>query len=136
MTVHRLSIIVVIATIGALLAWPETSSGADKPAVYTAAQATGGAAAYAKSCAACHGASLQGGSGPALAGAAFMKKWQAKSADDLYYIVSHDMPLGSPGTLKADEALAILALILQKNGYPAGSAPLDAAKVKTLTITP
>ncbi|HXP94099.1 MAG TPA: c-type cytochrome [Candidatus Binatia bacterium] len=136
MTLHRFSILIVLAAIVALLAWPRISLGADKPAVYTAAQATQGATVYSKSCAACHGANLQGGAAPALTGAAFMHGWQGKSADDLYYIVSHDMPLGSPGSLKPDESIAILAFMLAKYGYPAGSVPLDPSKLKAITIAP
>jgi mono/diheme cytochrome c family protein len=49
------------------LAAPLTSlAQASKPALYTDAQATAGAAVYAQSCAACHGSQLEGVAAPAL----------------------------------------------------------------------
>jgi mono/diheme cytochrome c family protein len=133
---HRLSIFIVVAALTALLWLPKTTLGADKPAVYTAAQATQGAALFANSCAGCHGQNLEGTAAPALSGAAFMRSWNGKSADDLFYTISHDMPLDNPGSLKPDEYLSILSFVLQKNGYPAGTSPLSASQLKQITITP
>lgn len=135
MTLQRISICIALAAMAALLAWPKSSLGADKPAVYTTAQAAQGATVYSKSCAGCHGANLEGVAAPPLAGAAFMRNWQGKSADDLFYIVSHDMPADNPGGLKQAEYVAIMAYVLQKNGYPAGSTALDPAKLKPIQIT-
>lgn len=135
MILPRLTILVLVAAVATLLSTAKTSLGADKPAVYTAAQATQGATAFAASCAGCHGQNLEGVAAPALAGAAFLRGWQGKSADDLFYIISHDMPQDNPGSLKQDDYVSILAFILQKNGYPAGSAPLDPTKLKAITIS-
>ncbi|HXF33691.1 MAG TPA: cytochrome c [Candidatus Acidoferrales bacterium] len=135
MTLHRISTYIVLAAASALLAWPKTSLGADKPAVYTAAQASQGTSLFSKSCAGCHGVNLEGVAAPPLAGAAFTRSWQGKSADDLFYIMSHDMPADNPGSLTQDQYVAILAYVLQKNGYPAGSTALDPSKLKGITIT-
>ena len=70
------------------------ASAATPPAIYTAAQATAGAAIYAQNCAMCHGANLAG-------------------------------EAGNPGGLTHDQYSAVMAYILQQNGYPAGSAALD-----------
>jgi len=102
--------------------------------VYTAAQAQAGAKLFAENCAMCHSADLSGDAGPPLAGKAFLSKWTGQTADDLHDIVATQMPLTSPGSLKPDEALAVVAFILSKNGYPAGAAPLQQAKLKTITI--
>jgi mono/diheme cytochrome c family protein len=102
--------------------------------VFTAAQADQGAKLYGANCAACHSANLSGGAGPALAGAPFMKKWTGKTADDIHGYMSSLMPMTAPGSLKPAEYLAITAFILQKNGYPAGTAALDAAKLKSVAI--
>jgi mono/diheme cytochrome c family protein len=120
----------------ALFSIPRTSQGADKPAVYLQAQAAAGATVFSNNCAGCHGVNLDGVSAPPLAGDRFMRGWQGKTADDLFYIMSHDMPADNPASLKPDEYLAVLAFVLQKNGYPAGPAALDPTKLKGITISP
>jgi mono/diheme cytochrome c family protein len=81
---------------------------------FTASQATAGKAVYAQSCAQCHGATMQGGAGPALKSAALTKKY-AKSSD-LYSFISKQMPLGAPGSLSATQYQAVTAYVLQQNG--------------------
>jgi mono/diheme cytochrome c family protein len=108
--------------------------GAQSAGAYTAAQAATGAKLYAAQCSECHGAMLEGGAGPQLAGADFIAKWTGQTADDLHEIVANQMPQTNPGSLKPDEALALVAYILQQNKYPAGDAPLTLAKLKTIKI--
>jgi mono/diheme cytochrome c family protein len=110
------------------------SSSAQSAGVYTAAQAKDGATLYAAHCSECHGAKLDGISGPALAGSDFMAKWSGQTADDLRDVIATQMPLTAPGSLKPPEVLAVLAFILQQNGYPSGNAPLTAATTKTVKI--
>jgi polar amino acid transport system substrate-binding protein len=111
-----------------------------KPALYTADQATTGAAAYAQSCAACHGAQMEGVAAPALKGSAFgeMATAQGLTASALLDVVTNTMPQSDPGSLKPEEYNAVTAYILQQNGYPAGSAALapGAAGIKDAKITP
>jgi mono/diheme cytochrome c family protein len=102
--------------------------------VYTAAQAAAGATIFAAQCSTCHGVSLEGISGPQLAGADFMSKWTGQTADDLRDVIASEMPLTNPGSLKPDEVLSVLAYILQQNKYPAGSSPLTAPSTKTVKI--
>jgi alcohol dehydrogenase (cytochrome c) len=94
---------------------------------YTTAQAGAGKAVYAASCASCHGANLEGGAGPALVGADFVRKWAdgKKSAADLYAVVHGSMPLQAPGSLGAADYAAIIAHILSRNGYSAGPSAFD-----------
>ncbi len=137
MNLTRTALPALAVALACAAAWlPQRSLGADKPAAYTAAQATQGAAVFSSSCAGCHGQNLEGVAAPPLAGATFMHNWQGKTADDLFYIISHDMPQDNPGSLKPAEYVAVLAFILQKNGYPAGSAPLDPANLKQISIAP
>ena len=82
----------------------------------------------------CHGDKLEGISGPALAGSDFMSKWSGQTVDDLRDIVTTQMPLTSPGSLKPAEVLSVLAYILQQNKYPAGDTALTAAKTKSVKI--
>lgn len=113
---------------------------AAKPALYTAEQATAGAAVYAQSCAACHGAQLEGTAAPALKGSAFgdMASAQGLTADSLLDVITNTMPQSDPGSLKPDEYAAVTAYILQQNGYPAGAAALakGAAGMADAKVTP
>jgi len=110
------------------------SLSAQSAGVYTAAQAGAGAAIFAAQCSVCHGSKLEGGAGPQLAGPDFMAKWTGQTADDVRDIVATQMPLTSPGSLKPDEVVDVVSYILQQNKYPAGDAPLTAAKMKSVKI--
>jgi mono/diheme cytochrome c family protein len=111
-----------------------------KPALYTAEQATAGAAVYTQSCAACHGAQMEGVAAPALKGSAFgeMATAQGLTGQALLDVISNTMPQSDPGSLKPEEFNAVTAYILQQNGYPAGTAALTtgAAGLKDAKITP
>ncbi|MGB8800669.1 MAG: cytochrome c [Candidatus Acidiferrales bacterium] len=92
---------------------------------YTAAQAANGAKAYQKTCASCHGAKLQGGMGPALVGRQFWLTYAGKKASTLWSAVHTTMPMMAPGSVAANNSINIMAFLLQKNGVPAGTTPLD-----------
>ena len=129
----------IMLTLAAALPLAALAQGA-KPALYTDAQANQGAAAYAQSCAACHGSQLEGVAAPALKGPAFgdMANAQSLTADTLLDVIANTMPQSDPGSLKPDDYNAVTAYILQQNGYPAGSAPLakGAAGLKDAKVTP
>ena len=111
-----------------------------KPALYTADQASAGAAVYAQSCAACHGAQLEGVAAPALKGSVFgeMATAQGLTVDSLLDVITNTMPQSDPGSLKPEENSAVTAYILQQNGYPAGTTALakGAAGLKDVKVTP
>ena len=113
---------------------------AAKPALYTADQATAGAAVYSQSCAACHGPQLEGVAAPALKGAVFgeMATAQSLTVDSLLDVIVNTMPQSDPGSLKPEDYAAVTAYVLQQNGYPAGTTPLakGAAGLKDAKITP
>src|SRR5947207_2870224 len=92
---------------------------------YTPDQANSGRARYAATCATCHGPNLQGGAGPALAGASFAAKWRNHPLRDLYSVAHDQMPLNAPGTLAAKTSFEILAYILSFNGFHAGTTPVS-----------
>ena len=98
---------------------------------YTAAQAADGQKVYADNCAVCHGPGLEGGAGPALAGAQFRKAWieAGRTVADFHDVTSRSMPQTAPGSLKPEEYLAVTAYVLSKNGYPAGTEPLAPANL-------
>jgi polar amino acid transport system substrate-binding protein len=92
---------------------------------YTIAQAANGAKAYQKTCASCHGAKLQGGLGPALVGRQFWLTYAGKKVSTLWSAVHTTMPMTAPGSVSARNSINIMAFLLQKNGVPAGSTPLN-----------
>jgi mono/diheme cytochrome c family protein len=98
----------------------ETTSSA-RDGVYTLAQASQGAQAYAQHCAVCHGASLGGvGEAPALIGAQFISDFDGLTLGDLFERIRTTMPLTNPGALSSDQYSDILAFMLKANGFPAG----------------
>ena len=111
------------------------------PALYTAAQASAGAAVYAQNCASCHGANLQGVAAPALAG----KDFQKTAVGDKYTvsiirtIATQNMPLSNPGSLSATQYADVLAYLLAANCYPAGAKPFptqDEPALQKVTMGP
>lgn len=96
---------VAVATAGKT---ESASSTATLP--YTPAQMTTGAAVYTKNCLSCHGAHLQGVSGPALTGPAFAHA--NLNVAQIYGIVKQQMPLTAPGSLSAVNYAAVMAYIL------------------------
>ena len=86
---------------------PDKSTGT---APYTKEQVAQGGAIYAKDCAVCHGAELQGVSAPALTGPSFGRAHL--NAEQLRTIVVQTMPLTAPGSLKPEEYADIMAYLL------------------------
>lgn len=111
-----------------------------KPALYTAAQARAGAMVFVQNCAICHGSTMEGGMGPALKGAAFGERAIAQSltAQSLLDVAAYTMPQSNPGSLQPEDYNAVVAYILQQNGYPAGAVALapNAPGMKETRITP
>lgn len=111
-------------------------------AYYTAAQAGEGEIVYRTQCASCHGDGLEGGAGPALAGKTFIDHWATgtKTLDDLAYIIKSMMPLQAPRSLSDKQYNAVVAHILSRNGYPAGTMAfnpeMDPATAKSVLVPP
>jgi mono/diheme cytochrome c family protein len=100
--------------------------------VYTADQAKRGEGLYKEQCASCHGDNLEGsGPMPPLAGKDFLTNWTGKSVGELFEKTQTTMPATAPGTLTPEQTADIVAYMLSKDDYPAGSAALD-TKVEPL----
>jgi S-disulfanyl-L-cysteine oxidoreductase SoxD len=92
--------------------------------VYTSEQAAAGQALYKERCASCHGAALEGGAAPPLAGDDFLQTWSAQTLGDLVSKIQKTMPANDPGKLTREETVAIVAYLLQAGRFPAGRAAL------------
>jgi alcohol dehydrogenase (cytochrome c) len=97
-------------------------------AIYTAAQATAGRAAYAQACASCHGPNTDDGEfAPPLKGTGFTQKYAGKPVNDLINYMTGRMPPGNPGSLGTPAYTQIAAFLFQQNGVPPGNAELPVA---------
>jgi mono/diheme cytochrome c family protein len=93
--------------------------------VYTVSQAAVGEAAYGKSCARCHGASLSGvDESPPLTGSAFLANWNGLPLSDLQTRVRTTMPTDSVGIYDRQLVTNVIAYLLKSNGFPAGQVDL------------
>ena len=113
----------VLALVGVSVAAAQQAS----PGAFTAAQAAAGRAAYQQSCASCHLPDLRGSNeAPPLAGGNFLTAWRTRTTADLFNRVHNTMPATNPGSLSEQDALNIVAYILQVNGAAAGPQALIA----------
>ena len=135
--------------IGAVLCCASPVAGAQtvKPVsvwsgVYTAAQNKRGEEFHADVCAMCHGPRLNGAGqsemppSPAIARAAFLRKWAGRNVAALLVIVRHTMPPDSPGTLTDQQSIDAIAHMLAVSGMPAGNRelPLDPKALANIVI--
>ena len=132
----------------------EPASGTAAPATPSVAapatfaeQVTLGQKLYGEQCAGCHGNSGEGTKdGPAVVGldkgalplepaaTAKYRKTQFKTVADIADFVVKSMPPKAPGSLTAEEYLAILAFDLKANGIDLGDKKLDLELAKTLEV--
>jgi mono/diheme cytochrome c family protein len=115
--------IVVLAAIG-FVGMAQAAGAATPPSLYSASQAAAGADIYTQNCAGCHGAALQGGIGPALTGTSFAAPAGHTTLGGVFTILAQQMPADRPGGLSHGQYENVMAYILSKNGYAAGSAAL------------
>ena len=102
---------------------------------YSKAQAARGATTYVQYCAQCHGATLQGDSGPSLSGTAFVQAYGAATAESLYDFISRQMPQDAPGSLSKAQYLDVTAYVLSRNGYSPGTKALDLGSLATFSLS-
>jgi quinoprotein glucose dehydrogenase len=130
-------IIAILTVTGFMMSGLYASLGAQeaksaKDGVYTADQAKRGEALYKDNCAACHGEDLAGsGPMPALAGNDFITNW--KTVGDLFEKTHTSMPASAPGSLSEQQTSDIIAFLLSKSNFPAGTTEL-AAKQDALML--
>src|ERR1700676_3270735 len=120
-----------MAVFGIAIASLRLSTNAQQPArtaPYTAEQANAGRATYQIKCATCHLPDMKGSNeAPPLTGMNFVNMWRDRAASDLFNRIRNTMPLTDPGSLGDEEAVNIVAYILQANGAAAGTRALTPA---------
>ena len=89
-----------------------------------AQDATSGGTLYKQQCASCHGATLEGRSGPPLAGGDFRSRWPTS---DLINKIRNTMPQDSPGKLTAGQAADLAAYIQQAGKTVTNAGPATAS---------
>jgi len=101
-------------------------AGESAAPVFTAAQAQHGRDVYGRICSSCHGEALTGGTAPPLAGMSFQGSWSHPdmTLDDLLYLTSTTMPPNSSFLLTEQDHAAVVAYILESNGFVAGTTEL------------
>jgi S-disulfanyl-L-cysteine oxidoreductase SoxD len=96
--------------------------------VYANDQADRGQVVYDAKCQSCHGSALEGGTlAPVLKGSEFLSSFQGKPLRRIYSRIISTMPPDDVGSLTENETLALVALVLRSNGYPAGAEALARA---------
>jgi mono/diheme cytochrome c family protein len=115
---------VCVCTGAGVLAQQTRRSATD--GVYTKEQAQRGEQVAANYCAECHGDTLRGLEGPALAGRTFMSAWGARTVGDLLGRIAETMPKGNVEALKERDRVDVVAYLLQVNQFPAGMTELSA----------
>ncbi|GEM_PF-1930641 len=117
-----------------------TTSSKAAPSVgyYTLEQARHGEQLYTQYCASCHGANLEGLSGPPLAGETFRRdvEFNKITAAQLFGFISTQMPYDRPGRLTKQEYELIFSYLLYRNNFPAGNVPLSAATIDRVNLLP
>jgi cytochrome c len=117
-TARALTLTLVLPWLGVVVGIGQTVP--DK--IYSQAQAKRGLATYDRRCATCH----DGGTmGPELWGEHFLKDWASKDIAALYTRIQETMPEDDPGSLTQDEALGVVAFVLQQNEFPAGDRAIE-----------
>jgi nitrate/TMAO reductase-like tetraheme cytochrome c subunit len=91
---------------------------------YSVEQATAGRKLFEASCSGCHGAKLQGISGPALSGATWQQRFGGAKLLTVWGEIKGPMAEYAGATFTTQQSLDILAYLLQQNGIPAGIQPL------------
>ncbi len=107
--------------------------------IYSRAQADAAKAPYAKLCSECHAftvAALKQPKDLPLGDEPFLKKWEGRALDELLTLIVTTMPNDGSAVVNDEEALNLLAYMLQQNGFAPGKAPLDKSGAAAVIARP
>ncbi|MGH9145478.1 MAG: c-type cytochrome [Vicinamibacterales bacterium] len=102
--------------------------------VYSDGQAARGAQLYKAQCAECHGAALEGTSGPPLVGESFLSNWSARPLAGLVDKIQKTMPFNQAGNLSRQQSADLTAYMLQAGKFPAGQVELTESALAQITL--
>ena len=133
---HSAGSILKAVTLASVAAWAAaigvtaTATPAQKTTndgIYSKKQADAAKAQYDKICADCHpfaAADKNKPSNVALGGEEFFENWEGRPVGELISTIALTMPNDGSAVVSDAEAANLVAYILQRNGAPAGAAPL------------
>jgi mono/diheme cytochrome c family protein len=99
--------------------------------VYTDLQADRGEREYGRTCAHCHGLSLEGDGAreiPTLVTDQFLRRWRGKTVQSLFDSLVRSMPADNRGSLTPRMTADMIAYLLRANGAPSGDMPLPSER--------
>jgi mono/diheme cytochrome c family protein len=99
--------------------------------VYSDLQADRGEREYGRTCAHCHGLSLEGDGAreiPTLVTDQFLRRWRGKPVQALFDALMRSMPADDRGSLTPRATADIIAYLLRANGAPSGDNPLSSER--------
>lgn len=102
--------------------------------VYSSGQAVRGQQMYQAQCAECHGNTLEGSSGPPLAGDDFLSAWSARPLTEVVDKIQKTMPFNLPGSLSRQQSTDLVAYMLQIGKFTAGRAELSDAALAQIAF--
>jgi mono/diheme cytochrome c family protein len=109
---------------GAAQAAPQTTTN---DGVYTKAQADGAKAQFEKLCASCHAFTVAEKKKPKdlpLGDEPFFESWTGRPLSAMISVIALTMPNDGSAVVTDQEAIDLVAYILQQNGFPAGEKAL------------
>jgi len=111
------------------------SQSSVRDGVYSTDQAKRGEGLYAKACASCHGAKLEGrNQAPPLAGTEFVMNWDGQPLSELLEKIQTSMPADKPGSLSVKKNADVIAFLLRENGLPGGESDLPSDSERLMQI--
>jgi mono/diheme cytochrome c family protein len=122
-------LVLLTAPLGAQSSPGSTPRRSVADGVFTQEQAQRGETTFRSTCAACHTLGD-------FTGEVFLKRWS--TVGSLFEVVSTTMPQDLPGTLSAQQYAELLAYILSRNNFPAGSTELpgEVERLNAIAILP
>ena len=107
--------------------------------IYTKAQADGDKKQFDKICADCHPFTVAAKKKPKdlpLGEEPFFEQWTGRPLTELVTLIALTMPNDGSAVVTEEEAVDLVAYILQQNGYPAGSKPLTKETASAVLARP
>lgn len=116
-----------------------TAQKTSNDAIYTKAQADGAKKQFDKLCADCHPFTVAAKKKPKdlpLGDEPFFENWTGRPLTELVSLIALTMPNDGSAVVSDDEAVDLVAYILQQNGFPAGSQALTKETASAVLARP